>query len=475
MKNIFFIVSFLLIFSCNNPDHFSKSYRPNIILINVDDLGWKDLGFMGSQYYETPYLDEFAKQSMVFTNAYASAANCAPSRASLFSGLNTPRHGVYTVGSAERGDKRTRKLIPAKNRKYLHDSIYTLPEMLKSAGYTNANFGKWHIGKDPKTQGIDHNIGGSNKGNPGKNGYFSPYNIDFIKNEKPGEYLTDRLTNEAVDFIIKNADSPFFANLSFYSVHTPIQGKKSWIKNYASKNGVNGQDNPEYGAMVSSVDENIGKILKTLDDLKIAENTLVIFTSDNGGIRSISNQSPLKAGKGSYYEGGIRVPFVLRWPKKISAGVNSNNVSNLDIYPTIQDIVDPQKKALLLDGVSLKNQFKITSKINRDLFFHFPIYLEAYNKLEDQGRDPLFRTRPGSVIISGKWKLHHYFEDEGLELYDLSQDIGESNNLAELKPNISKKLLNKLNDWREKSNAIIPNEINKEYDNFFEKKLMNQN
>ena len=474
MKNIFFIVSFLLIFSCNNPSHFSKSDRPNIILINVDDLGWKDLGFMGSQYYETPFLDEFAKQGTVFTNAYASAANCAPSRASLFSGLNTPRHGVYTVGSSERGDKRTRKLIPAKNKKYLNDSIYTFPEMLKSVGYINANFGKWHIGKDPKTQGIDHNIGGSNKGNPGKNGYFSPYNIDFIKNEKPGEYLTDRLTNEAVDFIIKNADSPFFANLSFYSVHTPIQGKKSWIKNYTSKNGVNGQDNPEYAAMVSSVDENIGKILKTLNDLKIAENTLVIFTSDNGGIRSISNQYPLKAGKGSYYEGGIRVPFVLRWPKKISAGVNSNNVSNLDIYPAIQDIVDPQKKALLLDGVSLKNQFKIPSKINRDLFFHFPIYLEAYNKFEDQGRDPLFRTRPGSVIISGKWKLHHYFEDKGLELYDLNQDIGESNNLAESKPDVLNKLLKKLNDWRENSNAVIPNEINQDYNSFFEKQLMSQ-
>jgi len=160
--------------------------------------------------------------------------------------------------------------------------------------------------------------------------------------------------------------------------------------------------------------------------------------------------------------------------KKNKCWVNSNNVSNLDIYPTIQDIVDPQKKALLLDGVSLKNQFKITSKINRDLFFHFPIYLEAYNKLEDQGRDPLFRTRPGSVIISGKWKLHHYFEDGGLELYDLSQDIGESNNLAESKPDVLNKLLKKLNDWRENSNAVIPNEINQDYNSFFEKQLMSQ-
>ena len=168
------------------------------------------------------------------------------------------------------------------------------------------------------------------------------------------------------------------------------------------------------------------------------------------------------------------MPFVLRWPKKISAGVNSNNVSNLDIYPTIQDIVEPKNKALTLDGISLKNQFKVPSKKNRDLFFHFPVYLEAYNKSEDQGRDPLFRTRPGSVIISGKWKLHHYFEDEGLELYDLNQDIGESNNLTKLKPDISKKLLEKLNDWLVSSSAIIPTEKNQSYNSLFEKGLLNQ-
>ena len=208
MKKVLFIFSFLILISCdqNNP----KSKSPNIILITVDDLGWKDLGFMGSKYYETPFLDKLALQSMVFTNAYAAAANCAPGRASLMSGLNTPKHGVYTVGSSERGETKTRKLIAVKNKKYLHDSIYTLPEMLKSAGYTTAHFGKWHIGENPKTQGIDYNIGGSKRGNPGRNGYFSPYNIDFIENEKSDEYLTDRLTSEAINFIKKNYTSPFF-------------------------------------------------------------------------------------------------------------------------------------------------------------------------------------------------------------------------------------------------------------------------
>jgi arylsulfatase A-like enzyme len=208
MKKILFIISFFILISCDQNN--TKSKSPNIILITVDDLGWKDLGFMGSKYYETPFLDKLALQSMVFTNAYAAAANCAPSRASLMSGLNTPKHGVYTVGSSERGKSKTRKLIPVKNKKYLHDSIYTLPEMLKSAGYTTAHFGKWHIGEDPKTQGIDYNIGGSKRGNPGRNGYFSPYNIDFIENEKSDEYLTDRLTSEAINFIKKKTHISFF-------------------------------------------------------------------------------------------------------------------------------------------------------------------------------------------------------------------------------------------------------------------------
>ena len=463
MKKILFTISFFILISCDQNN--TKSKSPNIILITVDDLGWKDLGFMGSKYYETPFLDKLALQSMVFTNAYAGAANCAPSRASLMSGLNTPKHGVYTVGSSERGESKTRKLIPVKNKKYLHDSIYTLPEMLKSAGYTTAHFGKWHIGEDPKTQGIDYNIGGSKRGNPGRNGYFSPYNIDFIENEKSDEYLTDRLTSEAINFIKKKHTSPFFINLAFYSVHTPLQGKENLIQKYNLKQGVNGQDNSIYASMVSSVDENIGRILDIIDESNIKENTLIIFTSDNGGIRAISNQYPLRAGKGSYYEGGIRVPLFMRWPNKIDAGINkATNISHLDIYSTLQEIVNPKIRVKQLDGISLKSQFKSPSKLERNIFYHFPIYLEAYNKIEDHGRDPLFRTRPGSVIISGKWKLHHYFEDDGTELYNLETDIGESDDLSDKEPEITIELKQKLNIWRLNNSAFIPNKKNLLYD-----------
>ena len=468
MNKILIILSFLIFIGCNHKSKHNKTEFQNIILITVDDLGWRDLGIMGSQYYETPFIDNLASQSMIFTNAYAGAANCAPSRASLFSGLNTPKHGVYTVGSSERGDSRTRKLIPVKNQKYLNDTIYTLPKMLKSEGYITANFGKWHIGKNPKSQGIDYNIGGSKRGNPGRNGYFSPYNIDFIENKHDGEYLTDRLTNEAISFIKKNKTSPFFINLSFYSVHTPLQGKENLILKYEAKKGVNGQENSIYGSMVSSVDENIGKILKAIDELKITENTLIIFTSDNGGIRAISNQNPLRAGKGSYYEGGIRVPFFIKWPNKIISGINNKaNVSHLDIYPTIQQIINPKIKAKLLDGVNLKNQFQESSKLERDIFYHFPIYLEAYNKAKDQGRDSLFRTRPGSVIISGKWKLHHYFEDNSLELYNLKEDIGESINLVTKEPEIARELNRKLNNWRLNQSAFIPNKRNLLFESSF--------
>ena len=466
MKKTLFIISFLVLISCDQNN--TKSKSPNIILITVDDLGWKDLGFMGSKYYETPFLDKLASQSMVFTNAYAGAANCAPSRASLMSGLNTPKHGIYTVGSSQRGETKTRKLIPVKNKKYLHDSIYTLPEMLKSAGYKTAHFGKWHIGENPKTQGIDYNIGGSKRGNPGRNGYFSPFNIDFIENKKSDEYLTDRLTSEAINFIKKNYTSPFFINLAFYSVHTPLQGKENLIQKYNLKQGVNGQENSIYGSMVSSVDENIGRILNIIDESKLTENTLIIFTSDNGGIRAISNQYPLRAGKGSYYEGGIRVPFIMKWPNKIDAGVNKKtNVSHLDIYRTLQEIVNPKIGVKKLDGINLKSQFKGPSQLKRDIFYHFPIYLEAYNKIKDHGRDPLFRTRPGSVIISGKWKLHHYFEDNGTELYNLETDIGESDDLSDKEPKIVERLKHSLENWRLKEKAFIPNEKNPFYSSIF--------
>ena len=468
IRILFYLISILFLSSCNNSSK-TKSPKPNIIIINVDDLGWKDLGYMGSEFYHTPNIDELSKQGVVFMNAYSGASNCAPSRASLMSGLNTPKHGIYTVGNPERGDKRTRKLIPSKNTRFLNDSINTIPKLLKSKGFVTANFGKWHINKDPLSHGFDFNIGGSNKGNPGKNGYFSPYKIDFIESNFNGEYLTDRIAKEAISFFKKNQKKSFFANISFYSVHTPIQGKKEWIDFYKLKEGENGQDNNAYGAMVSSVDENIGKIIQSLKQLNLYESSLIFFTSDNGGIRAISNQYPLRAGKGSYYEGGIKVPLIIKWPNMSKKNtVNYSNVSQLDFFPTILDVIKNDLKPNNLDGTSLKNHLTNSTKINRDLFFHFPIYLEAYNKSEDQGRDPLFRTRPGSVIISNNWKLHHYFEDNEVELYDLKNDPSEAINLIKTDRDVAVKLFQKLKKWRKNNKVFIPSEPNPLYDYQFD-------
>ncbi len=462
--------------SCKAPkESLPNKSLPNIVLINVDDLGWKDLGFMGSEYYETPNLDTLAKEGMIFYNAYAGAANCAPSRACLLSGLNTPRHGVYTVSPSDRGNSKTRKLIPIQNTDHLNDTIYTLPQMLKSAGYITGSFGKWHVGNDPKKQGIDVNVGGSSKGNPGKGGYFSPYKIDHITNGPEGEYLTDRITNEAISFVETYRDTTFFLYLPFYTVHTPIMGKEELIDKFKIKKGSNGQDRPDYAAMVASMDENVGKLLSSLKANGLEKNTLVIFTSDNGGIRAISEQNPLRAGKGSYYEGGIRVPLLIKWPGKIKPNSSSNTrVSNLDFYHTIQNIASPDKKAPLLDGINLGPIFEGSSQAERDLYFHFPIYLQEYQGVQDGSRDPLFRSRPGSVIISGDWKLHEYFEDGALELYNLISDPSEENNVAEQNPEKTQELLKKLMDWRNATNALVPSQKNNEYDAAFEQKMIQE-
>lgn len=462
--------------SCKSPkENEPNKALPNIVLINVDDLGWKDLGFMGSEYYETPHLDALAKEGMVFYNAYAGAANCAPSRACLLSGLNTPRHGVYTVSPSDRGNPKTRKLIPIKNTDHLNDSIYTLPHMLKSAGYITGSFGKWHVGNDPKEQGIDVNVGGSARGNPGSGGYFSPYKIDHITNGPDGEYLTDRITKEAISFVEKYKDTTFFLYLPYYTVHTPIMGKEELIEKFKDKKGSNGQNRADYAAMVASMDENVGKLLSSLKANGLENNTLVIFTSDNGGIRAISEQNPLRGGKGSYYEGGIRVPLLMKWPGKIEPNSSSAaRVSNLDFYPTLQNIVSPEKKALLLDGIDLKPIFEDKSQVERDLFFHFPIYLQEYQGLQDGSRDPLFRTRPGSVIISGDWKLHEYFEDGELELFNLIDDPSEENNVAEQNPDKAQELQKKLMEWRATTNANVPSQSNPEYDAAFEQQKIKE-
>ncbi len=437
---------------------------PNIILINVDDLGWRDVGIYGSPSYLTPHIDALAKDGMRFTNAYASAANCAPSRACMMTGLQTARHGIYTVGNSDRGNAKDRKLIPVQNTTILADSFITIAEFLKSEGYVSATMGKWHLGKNPLTQGFDINIGGNTRGAPRT--YYSPYKNPDLDDGMPGEYLTDRLTNEAISFLERNHRSKFFLYLPFFSIHTPLMGRKDLLKKNQEKKFHPRQSNPDYAAMVECVDENIGRILKKMNDLGLDENTLIIFTSDNGGICAQSIQSPLRAGKGSYYEGGIRVPLIVSWKNKIrSSSICNVPVTNLDFFPTIKELVGSTVTTTHpLDGQSLLPLLLGESDpIERSLYWHFPVYLQKYNGILDDARDTLFRTRPGTVVRHGDWKLHRYYEDDGLELYNLSLDPGERNNLIEDYPNERDHLLQLMEQWIDQMHAPIPVLRNPEY------------
>ena len=474
MKKLLFLFFLTLILSCQySRNNISK---PNVILINVDDLGWSDLSFMGSNYYETPNIDKLAENGMIFYNAYAAAANCAPSRASMLSGKYTTEHEIYTVGNSERGNKKTRKLIPIKNNEILDLDFFLISEMFKNEGYTNGIFGKWHLGPEgfyPEQSGFDSNIGGCKKGGPGKGGYFSPYENRKIEDGPDGEYLTDRIGDETVKFIEDNQNSLFFAYVPFYSVHTPIQSKEQYRKKYLNKTPGKYHNRPDYAAMIQSLDENVGKILKKIDELSLSEKTLIIFTSDNGGIRDISDQFPLRAGKGSYYEGGIKVPLIFSWKNKIKPKSKSfERVINIDFFPTLKSILGYKNDNLELDGVDLNPIFQEEKIEERALYFHFPIYLEAYNVQKDNGYDPIFRTRPGSVIIKDNWKLHHYFEDNILELYNLEDDVSELKDLSQEKKEIALELFNELKKWRERRKAPIPNKINSDYNKKFVDSLL---
>jgi len=455
---------FLIVFTSCQEDK-KEDTKPNIVLILVDDLGWKDTHIYGSDYYQTPNLDKLAEGGMTFTNAYATAANCAPSRACLLSGKYPPRHGIYTVGSSVRGKTELRKIIPIPNKTVLHDSIITIAEELKIAGYVNASIGKWHLGDDPCTQGFDLNVGGTHLGHP--KSYFSPYKNNALKDSVDGEYLTERLTDEAIRFIEQNKDQKFFLYLPYFTVHSPLQAKMDLVEKYQNIEGDEGQNNPVYAAMIEAMDENVGRIITVLDSLKLSENTLLIFTSDNGGVVQTSSQYPLSYGKGSYYEGGIRVPLIVSWPGKIKSSSKSDvPVSNIDFYPSLLEaagITNPISKNL--DGRSLISLFldKNDFDTQRSIFWHFPIYLQSTNDQFMDGRDAYFRTRPGSAMRAGKWKLHEYFEDGAIELYNLEVDPGEQSNLAEEYPEIVKKLYQSLLEWRIETNAPVPTEFNPYY------------
>ncbi len=440
--------------------------RPNIVFILADDLGWTDVGFMGSKYYETPNLDKIARQGIVFTNAYSNGPNCAPTRASLLSGQYTPRHGIYTVTNSDRGPSKQRKLIPTPTRTTLDSNIITIAEALKPAGYISASMGKWHMGNDPQLgpigQGFDLNIGGNIAGHP--KSYFSPYKNPNLKDGPKGEYLTDRLTDEALKFIEANKTRPFFLYLPHYAVHTPIQAKDQITQKYKAKTPSNGHTNPKYAAMIESMDTGIGRIMDKLDQLNLTDNTIVIFFSDNGGLKTVTSAEPLRGGKGMLYEGGIRVPLAVRWPGSIKPSTKCDQpVIGIDFYPTLLDIAKtPRPQNHTLDGVSIIGPLTGGRALSREaIYWHFPAYLQGK---ATGARDQYFRTRPGSVIRQGPWKLIEYFEDSDLELYNLADDIGEKNNLAHSHPDRAAQLHLSLKKWRKEIGAPVPTKPNPQYD-----------
>jgi len=452
----------------------NKKYdKPNIIMIVVDDLGWYDVGYnQTSNYFETPNVDTLAQQGLVFDQAYAGAANCAPSRAVLMSGQYGPRHGVYTVSPSTRGNAKTRKLIPIKNKRGIGTDVITIAESLKTVGYTTGSFGKWHLGPDPDEQGFDVNVAGSHQGMTFN--YFSPYDLPNIKDGPKGEYLTERLTTEVIEWVKSSKDQPFFAYVPYYTVHTPYQAVVDKVDKYLKK-GINDAKQATYAAMVEHMDENVGRILNTLLSEGLADNTLVIFTSDNGGYRMSSFPSPLRGGKGSYYDGGIRVPLIVSWPGKIKPGLDHTPVINADFYPTLVNLAKAELPNQVLDGVDLSGYLLGKGNIaERDLFWHFPVYLQAHHASTDQGQDPLFRTRPGSAIRSGDWKLIQYFENNEFELYNLENDLAEKNNLANRNPQKLAKLKAKLKAWQQQTDADIPTKHNPEYDPVLNQQLINK-
>lgn len=445
--------------------HAMAQRKPNIVYILADDMGWKDAGFMGSDLYETPNLDALAKQGMVFTNAYAGAGNCAPSRACFVSGQYTPRHGVYAVGNTKRGPVPKMRLEPIPNSEQLAPSVYTIAEALRDAGYKTAIFGKWHLGRVagtlPKDQGFD--VDGS---------FDPPKEEDFIKTNDPkGIY---HITDEACKFMEENKNRPFFIYVSHHATHMSIQARQEMLVKFQGKEGKL-HKNTRFAAMNAHLDDGVGILLKKIKELGLEENTLVVFTSDNGGLPQ-SPQHPLRGYKGMYYEGGIRVPFIARWPGVIKPGTKQEiPIINVDMFPTFLELAGgklPSDK--VLDGKSIVSLFQGKSDLaERPILWHFPGYLDKPNP---GSRDKVFRSRAVSTIRKGDWKLLLYHEEwvldggkeklpnnNAVELYNLKEDISEKKNLAASHPKKRDEMLNELLNLMKETGATMPTERNPQY------------
>jgi arylsulfatase A len=423
---------------------------PSVVLILMDDMGWRDVGFMGNEFVETPHLDRLANRGLVFTQAYASAPNCAPTRACLMSGQVTPRHGIYTVVDPRQPPGSPwHKLRAAESRAELATEIVTLPEALKSHGYATAFFGMWNLGR-----------GRTGPVTPGGQGFDTvvfPENLGFAKDayvDADGNQLSDRLGDEVLGFIERQRAGPFFVYLADHAIHAPYSPEPALLAKYERKAAAldDRRNGPAQAATIEAVDRNVGRIVERLARLGIADDTLVIFTSDNGGVAS--STPPLKGGKGELFEGGIRVPLVMAGPAVAKPGTACDvPVASIDFYPTLLDLADAKPPAgQMLDGASLVPLLRGRTDLERrDLFWHFPCYVG--------------RATPSSAIRAGRYKLVEFFEDGGRgELYDLVADPGERRDLAATQPDIARDLAARLRTWQRATSAALPVGPNPAYD-----------
>ncbi len=449
-----------------------QSSNPNIIIFHVDDLGWTDVGCYGSDYYETPNIDQLCKEGMKFTNAYAPGAISSPSRASMQTGKYAARLGITDWIRAE-FQKDTgidynnppafdvnegKKFKTPFNENHLPLTEKTIGEYFKQAGYMTSHLGKWHLGDKghyPTDQGYDINIAGCDYGEPPS--YFDPYfreartypwghepafSFPTLDPRKKGEYLTNRLTDEAVRIIRQNKDTSFFMFYNFYAVHTPIQATDSLVKKYKKKPDGTYHDNPVYAAMIESVDHAVGRINRLLDELGLAKNTLIIFTSDNGGLTRVTSNHPLRAGKGNPYEGGIRVPLIVKWPNHVKQNVESDvPVTSMDVLPTLADILDIQVSNI--DGHSFAPVlYGNTINFQRDLFWHYPHY---------RGNQS-----PYTIVRSDSMKLIRFYDGDSLQLFNLLQDISEQTDLSEKYPEVTQSLNQRIDAFLQRIDAKLP-------------------
>lgn len=438
----------------------------NFVFILADDLGWADLGCYGADLHETPNLDRLARQSVMFTNACAAAPVCTPTRASIQTGKHPAKLHMTIWREAARRPPVDRKVVPPVVEENLPHSEVTFAEVVRASGYHTAHIGKWHLGDAehyPETQGFDINVGGSVWGAPRT--FFWPYRGQRNPNDeyryvpglvggRPGEYLTDRLTDEAIRTMEISAGRPFFLNLWYHTVHTPIEGKPELVAKYQTRirPGMRHQ-NAGYAAMVQSLDENVGRVLRKLEELRVADRTVVVFTSDNGGYinefggQAVTTNHPLRSGKGALYEGGVRVPLMVRGPMA-KAGLSVDEpVSSIDFYPTMLEMAGlpgDGKHNAGVDGMSLLPLLTGAEKrLARDeLYFHYPHYYPT--------------TSPVSAVRGREWKLLEYLEDGRLELYNLADDPGEKRNQAGAQGNRAKEMKARLDAWRTRVGAQMP-------------------